>query len=201
MCLSCTLGDFCSENTEEATDFDFDDYLTRLSKAVYPLLVWSTYLCSKGNQDFTQTSWREVLVNTEKYPEASLAIIEAKAKAKIEEFDKKYADKIIDKEDFEFQTVCMKNITEDDAYLYVRGHELFDHILYSVLNPVITKLRNQHYAVLRASGTDEDTRKIALRKYQAKDKPVEKMLSKNYRYKNNTLIYKQIWADVMQIWE
>ena len=71
-------------------------------------------------------------------------------------------------------------------------HELFDHILYSVLNPVITKLRNQHYAVLRASGTDEDTRKIALREYQAKDKPVEKMLSKNYRYKNNTLIYKQI---------
>lgn len=201
MCLSCTLEDFCRENTEEATEFDFDDNLTRLSKAVYPLLVWSTYLCSKGNQDFTQTSWREVLVNTEKDPEASLAIIEAKAKAKIEEFDKKYADKIIDKEDFEFQTVCMKNITEDDAYLYVRGHELFDHILYSVLNPVITKLRNQHYAVLRASGTDEDTRKIALREYQAKDKPVEKMLSKNYRYKNNTLIYNKIRADVVQIWE
>ena len=201
MCLSCTLEDFCRENTEEATEFDFDDYLTRLSKAVYPLLVWSTYLCSKGNQDFTQNSWREVLVNTEKDPEASLAIIEAKVKAKIEEFDKKYADKIIDKEDFEFQTVCMKNITEDDAYLYVRGHELFDHILYSVLNPVITKLRNQHYAALRVSGTDEGTRKTALREYQAKDKPVEKMLSKNYRYKNNTLIYKQIWADVMQIWE
>ena len=131
MCLSCTLGDLCSENTEEATEFDFDDYLTRLSKTVYPLFVWSTYLCSKGNQD---------------------------------------------------------------------GHDLFDHILYSVLNPVITKLRNQHYAALRASGTDEGTRKTALREYQAKDKPVEKMLSKNYRYKNNTLIYKQIWADVMQIW-
>ena len=201
MCLSGTLAEFCCENTEEDIEFDFVDYLTRLSKAIYPLLVWSTYLCSKGSQDFTQTSWREVLVNTEKDPEASLAKIEAKAKAKIEEFDKKYADEILDKEDFEFQTVCMKGVTEDDAYLYVRGHELFDHILYSVLNPVITKLRNQHYAALRVSGTDEGTRKTALREYQAKDKPVEKMLSKNYRYKNNTLIYKQIWADVMQIWE
>ena len=201
MCLSGTLAEFCCENTEEDIEFDFVDYLTRLSKAIYPLLVWSTYLCSKGSQDFTQTSWREVLVNTEKDPEASLAKIEAKAKAKIEEFDKKYADEILDKEDFEFQTVCMKGVTEDDAYLYVRGHELFDHILYSVLNPVITKLRNQHYAALRVSSTDEGTRKTALREYQAKDKPVEKMLSKNYRYKNNTLIYKQIWADVMQIWE
>ena len=200
MCLSCTLGDLCSENTEETVVFDFDDYLTRLSKAVYPLLVWSTYLCSKGEHAFTPTAWREVLVNTEKDPEASLVIIEAKAKAKIEEFDKKYAGEITDKEDFEFQTICMKGVTDDETYLYVRGHELFDHILYSVLNPVITRLRNQHYTTLRASGTDEETRIIALREYQTKDKPVDKMLSKNYRYKNNTLIYKKIWADVMQIW-
>ena len=201
MCLSCTLEDFCRENTEEATEFDFDDYLTRLSKAVYPLLVWSTYLCSKGNQDFTPTSWREVLINTEKEPEASLAIIEAKAKAKIEEFDKKYADKIIDKEDFEFQTVCMKNITEDDAYLYVRGHELFDQILNSVLVPLIIELRNQHREAIKTSDIGEEAGKVALREYQTKVKPVNAQLSKNYRYKNNTLIYNKIRADVVQIWE
>lgn len=201
MCLSCTLEDFCRENTEEATEFDFDDYLTRLSKAVYPLLVWSTYLCSKGNQDFTQTSWREVLVNTEKDPEASLAIIEAKAKAKIEEFDKKYADEILDKEDFEFQTVCMKGVTEDDAYLYVRGHELFDQILNSVLVPLIIDLRNQHREAIKASDMGEEACKNALREYQGKVKPVKPLLSKNYRYKHNTLIYDKIWADIIQIWE
>lgn len=201
MCLSCTLEDFCHENTEEATEFDFDDYLTRLSKAVYPLLVWSTYLYSKGNQDFTPTSWREVLVNTEKDPEASLAKIEAKAKAKIEEFDKKYADEILDKEDFEFQTVCMKNITEDDAYLYVRGHELFDQILNSVLVPIIIDLRNQHREAIKTSDIGEEAGKVALREYQTKVKPVNALLSKNYRYKNNTLIYSKIRADVVQIWE
>ena len=62
MCLSCTLGDFCCENTEETPELDFVDYLNRLSKAVYPLLVWSTYLCSKGNLSFTPAAWREVLV-------------------------------------------------------------------------------------------------------------------------------------------
>jgi hypothetical protein len=201
MCLSCTLEDFCRENTEEATEFDFDDYLTRLSKAVYPLLVWSTYLCSKGNQDFTQTSWREVLVNTEKDPEASLAIIEAKAKAKIEEFDKKYADKIIDKEDFEFQNIGMKDITEDDAYLYLRGHELFDQILNSVLVPLIIELRNQHRETIKASNLGDEVCKNTLREYQGKVKPVKPLLSKNFRYKHNTLIYDKIWADVMQIWE
>jgi len=200
MCLSSTLDDFCRENAEEIVDFDFVDYLTRLSKTIYPLLVWSTYLCSKGNQDFTPASWREVLVNTEKDPEASLAIIEAKAKAKIEEFDKKYAGEITDKEDFEFDNIIMKDVTDDETYLYVRGHELFDQILNSVLIPIMIGLWNQHREALKESDLDEDACKNALREYQCKVKPVKALLSKNYRYKNNTLIYKKIWADVMQIW-
>lgn len=200
MCLSCTLGDFCSENTEETTEFDFDDYLTRLSKAVYPLLVWSTYLCSKGYQDFTQTAWREVLVNTEKDPEASLAIIEVKAKAKIEKLDKKYAGEITEKKDFESLNICQKDVVVEDAYLYVRGHELFDQILNSVLSPIIIDLRNQHRETLKETELDEKTCKTALRDYQENVKPVKALLSKNYRYKNHTLIYKKIETDVMQIW-
>ena len=201
MGLSCTLGDFCCENTEETTEFDFDDYLARLSKAVYPLLVWSTYLCSKDNQSFTPTAWRDVLVNTEKDAEASLAKIEAKAKAIIEEFDKNYADKITDKEDFECSNICMKDITEEDAYLYVRGHEFFDHLLHSVLNPVITHLRSSHYATLRNSEMDDDSRKLALQDYSKKDISVRNLLQKNYRYKNNILIYNKILTDVMNIWK
>lgn len=201
MCLSCTLGDFCSDNTEETPDFNFQEYLSRLSKAVYPLLVWSTYLCSKDNPDFTPTSWREILVNTEKDPEASLGQIEAKAKAKIEELNKKYANEISDKEDFELLNICQKDVFEEDTYLYVRGHELFDQILNSVLSPIIIDLRNQHREALKKSILDGEACKTALREYQEKVKPVKALLSKNYRYKNYTLIYKMIWADVMQIWK
>lgn len=200
MCLSCTLGELCSENTEEYVEFDFVDYLTRLSKAIYPLLVWSTYLCSKGNLDFTSSAWRRVLVNTEKDAEASLEQIETKAKAIIEEFDKKYADEIRDKEDFEFHNIIIKDITKEDTYLYVRGHELFDHLLNSVLNPVICSLRSCHYSTLRNSDMDTDSRIAAQKKYSKKDKSVMDLLQKNYRYKNNTLIYDKIKTDVSHIW-
>ena len=201
MCLSCTLGDFCCENSEETSEFDFNDYLTRLSRAVYPLLVWSAYLYSKDNHSFTPAAWREVLVNTEKDAEASLAQIEVKAKAKIEYFDKNYLGEIADKEKFEFTSIILKDVTEEDAYLYVRGHELFDHMLNSVLNPIISNLRDQHYTTLRSSDIDEESRKTALREYQGTVKPVKPLLSKNYRYKHNTHIYGKIEADVVQIWE
>jgi hypothetical protein len=201
MCLSCTLGDLCLENTEEKTEFDFVDYLSKLSEAVYPLLIWSAYLCSKDNHSFTPGAWREVLVNTEKGAEASLAQIKVKAETKIVEFDKNYANEITDKEAFVTTYLTQKDITKEDAYLYVRGHELFDNILNSVLSPIITNLRNQHRDSLRASNLDEESCKTALQKYQHKVKPVKALLSQNYRYKNNTLIYTKIKADVSQIWD
>lgn len=201
LCLSTTVSDFCNDNTEETTNFNFVDYLTRLSKAVYPLLVWSTYLCSKDNQDFTQTAWHDVLINSDKEAEASLTQIEAKAKAKIEEFNKRYANEISDKEDFERLNICNKNITEEDAYLYVRGHELFDLLLYSVLNPIFTNLRSNHYDKLRNSKMDENLRSLTLQNYSKKNKSVKNLLKKNYRYKNRCSIYDRIKVDVSKIWE
>ena len=201
MCLSCTLGDFCHNNTEEIPEFDFNDYLSRFSKALYPLLVWSTYFYSKNNQSFTPAAWRKVIVNTEKDAEASLKQIEAKANAIIEEFNKTFASEISNKIAFEHSHICMMDITEEDTYLYVRGHDLFDHILNSVINPIITNLRNQHYTSLRTSEADEESRAGALCEYQKKVKPVKPLLSKNYLYKHKTHIYDKIKADVVQIWE
>lgn len=200
MCLSNTLGDFCNAVTEEVPGFDFENYLGRLSKAVYPLLIWSAYLYSKGNHDFTPTAWRDVLVNTENEAEASLSQIETKAKAKIDEFDKTYAAEIAAKEKMEQILLKEKDVTEETAYMQVRGHDLFDHILYSVIGPIIANLRSQHYKTLQAN-MDEDTRKKALQEYHAKEKNVLKLLSKNYLYKNNTPLYDKIKTDVSLIWE
>ena len=47
---------------------------------------------------------------------------------------------------------------------------------------------------------DRNGNDVSLREYQGKVKPVKALLSKNYRYKNHTLIYKKIETDVMQIW-
>lgn len=201
MCLSTTLNKFCLDATEETSTFDFVDYFNRLSKIVYPLLVWSTYLYGKKDQSFTPAAWREVLVNTEKDAEVSLIHIETKAKAKMVEFNKNYASEIKDKKKFESSHISQKDITDEDAYLYVRGHELFDSIVNSVLGPIIINLRNQHREILKVSNKGKESCKTALRDYQEKVRPVKALLSKNYRYKNNSNIYDMIKKDVLQIWE
>lgn len=199
MCLSCTLKDFCSDVTEETADFDFIEYMSRLSKVLYPLLVWSLYLCSKGIDSFTSSSMREVLVNTEKDAEQSLTQVEAKVKTKIEELNHKYADDIDDKASFEHTMIATKNLSDDTAYLYVRGHDLFDHLLTSVLNPIISNLRSSHYEALRS--LDEKIRTTALQEYRKKEKSVRYLLQKNYRYKNQSFLFDKIRKDVSQIWK
>lgn len=201
MCLSCVLGDFCYAVTEENTDFDFEDYLNRFSKVVYPLLVWSLYLYSKGNRSFPASALRDVLVNTERDAEKSLKIIEDKAKVKLEELNRVFANEMAEKDSFESSISVNKDLSKDTAYLYVRGHELFDHVVSSVLNPVICSLRNSHYATLRGLDVDENIRNAALRDYKNKEKSVREILQKNYRYKNQTPIYDKIIDDVSHIWE
>ena len=94
----------------------------------------------------------------------------------------------------------MKGIADDETYLFVCGHELFDLIQNSVLSPIIIDLRNQHREVLKKNNLDGDTCKTALCEYQKKVKPIKTLLSKNYRYKHNTPIFDKINADVSQIW-
>ena len=93
-----------------------------------------------------------------------------------------------------------KSVSSDNAYLFVRGHELFDHLLNSVLGPMMTELRQQHYKKLQDSDLDSENRKSTLRAYQAKDGSIKHLLSHNYRYKGRIDLYDKIVQDVSLIW-
>ena len=201
MCCPEALSDFCADITEERVDFDFSDYMSRLSHSIYPLLVWSAYLCSKGKEDFTPASWRKIIVNTLTEAEEALRHIEKMAKEKIYEIERVYTDEISDKEKLMLSISESKDVKEDTAYLYVRGHDLQDHLQNSVLNPIISSLRKKHYETLNDTNLEKAIRITALQEYQKKDKPIKEQLSKNYRYKNYSLIYDMIKSDVLQIWE
>ena len=200
LCLSSALNDFCQETTEECTDVDFNDYVQKVSATIYPLLIWSLYLYSKGNHDFTPTAWHDILISTLKDTEVSLTLIEEKVKAKFDELNTIHASEISERENLKESLSKTKGITEENAYLFVRGHELFDHLVNSILKPIIESLRIQHYDRIKESDIDKEARTIALKDYSNKQKSVKDLLYKNYRYKGQTFIYDMICEDVEKIW-
>ena len=200
LCLSSALNDFCLETTEECTDVDFNDYVQKVSATIYPLLIWSLYLYSKGNHDFTPTAWHDILISTLKDTEVSLTLIEEKVKAKFDELNTIHASEISERDNLKESLSKTKGITEENAYLFVRGHELFDHLVNSILKPIIESLRIQHYDRIKESDIDKEARTIALKDYSNKQKSVKDLLYKNYRYKGQTFIYDMICEDVEKIW-
>ena len=194
------MNEFCHETTEECTDVDFNDYVQKVSEIIYPLLIWSVYLYSKGNHDFTPTAWHDILISTLKDTTTSLALIEERVKAKLDELNKSHASEITERNNMQDFLFEVKGITEENAYLFVRGHELFGHLINSILKPIIDGLRMQHYKSINESDMDKDARTIALNEYKKKHQPIDKLLYKNYRHKGQTFIYDMICEDVAKIW-
>lgn len=200
ICLSTTLKDFCQDATDETTDFDFHNYLTKLSQTIYPLLIWSLYLYSNGNKTFTPTAWRNVLVSTIRDTDTSFTQIDEKTKEKIEKFATDFAPEIEEKNKFEVKLTKERSLNPNNAYLFVRGHELFDHLLNSVLGPKITALRKEHYNKLQNADSNLEKRNAKLQTYQANERPLKQLLYQNYRYKGQTELYDKIAQAIANIW-
>ena len=145
--------------------------------------------------------WRKLLVNTEKDAEAALAIVESKVQTATKELDTDFEAETAKKDKMKQKLKDEKDVTEANAYLYVRGHDLFDHLLASVLGPIIVGLRGKHYSSLRDADMSSTERKTAFLAYQEKDTSVRELLQKNYRYKASSSLYEKIKHDVTLIWE
>lgn len=198
LCWAESLDCFCEEMTEESSEGILRDYVEKLSKAIYPLLLWSIYLYGLGCHDFTPTAWRDILVNAQKIPEDSLTVVKKQIRNKLKELESVHARDCQEKDKLTMVLANSKSITPKNAYLFVRGHDLFDHLIYSVVGPVMSNLRQKHYNQLRES-TDA-LKNDKLKKYQNKQDSVKDLLYKNFRYKEQSEIYEKIVNDAKRIW-
>lgn len=192
LCLDSTLREYCMEVTGEEPDFDFCGYLARLSRIVYPLLVWSVYLYGQGKQDFTPQAWRGVLVNTLLDPESSLLEIERQVSEQLRSLEQAHSSEVEARDQWS-GILEQKGVSSSNAYLYVRGHELFDHLLNSLLRPLVKGLCDVHFQRLN------NVERSDYQKMLKRNTP-EIVLYRNYRYKQRTELYDRIVQDVRLIW-
>ena len=213
LCFSSALESFCSDLTEETVTVDFCDYMKQLSEIIYPLLVWSVYLCGKGNCDFTPTAWGDVLICTNNVTKLSglaeqnltseiksvlLPRIKRLVDQKVSELESLHAHELNDKEEFENFLCQDKGVSPDNAYLYIRGHDFYSHIVHTVIEPVVAFFKKKHYEALNQLPPSQKT--SMLNNYSSKQKPVDDLIYRNYRYKGMTEIYDKIARDAKEIW-
>jgi hypothetical protein len=147
-CYAAQLNELSEKQLQiKNTIFDFDRFLKAYSQAMYEVLIWHLYLLKRGEEAFPKhdfTQLLNLLQSAHNYDVANngkavLDLLEQRCKDKITELKQQFPTVNIDDEKTYFTTL---GLTPDTAYLYVRGHNLYD-LVCALGNSVTEKLLEQ----------------------------------------------------------
>lgn len=137
-----TIPEKCTGTSN--TVFDFEAFLLSYSQAVYEAYIWHLYFLRNGDVvTFSKDEFISILqlngmpgFTIENNGEAIINELSTRCNAKIAQLRATYAHIDIATEQTPFSTL---GLTRDNAYLYVRGHNLFD-LIGKIGNEVNNKL-------------------------------------------------------------
>ena len=166
--LNRALQEACGAETPLTHIFDFRVFLDRYSRIVYPLLVWQLYLSGVGSgEDFPRhvfhrllslTIGAKTLADNGKYLLDVLATRTGKMIAHLRrrfpEYDYTW-----------FEARCADlGVRADNAYLFVRGHQLYDCI-HMIGRKLLSQWRKEHYSPTEEAPTQEKSFECCMTKW------------------------------------
>ena len=116
---------------KKAMEFSFPKFLSGYSRVVFKPLLLLLYCLKYGREDFTQADFRACLPNQCRRDE-----LESNGEPLIERISKNFepflqSDLAVSMDYEVEEAYCNSlNVTEQNAYLHIRGHNLFDMIMY-----------------------------------------------------------------------
>ena len=206
LCCMETLENVCVKTNKEQPAFNIVEYMNAVSNILYPLLIWSLYLSSKGYSDFTVTQWADIFpydknINAS-HSEATkiLNIIKNRIDSLIDYLNTRYSSELEEKQMFECRLIEQYDITPTNCYLYVRGHDIYRFVLKVVLEGVQSESRSRHRREINDNVTTVDEKKNLQNHYSHLLADVESILNTNYDYKLHcSAIFNKIKNDIMAI--
>ncbi len=112
--------------------FDFEDFISRYSHAVWPVFLWLSHMDRTAPELFSRNLFHRQLalpVNgrfLERNGDATLDLLEERCKKLCKHFDRKFPNTDLSAEKDYLERL---HITRDNAFLFVRGHQLYDCVV------------------------------------------------------------------------
>ena len=189
LCEPSTLSDVCIKCTNCSTTYDFVSFCEQLSACLYPLLSWTLYLISLGlgKELVLSEMWKSVLpcdkgIYKQTVPQL-LARVEMLVQERVDYFQTKYPDMQESVDKFVRDLQSRFQLTPSTAYLFVRGHDLFDYILNVLIKPECDKLKSEHKRNLIVNCAHAQERDNLLNHYKSCCRDYRQSLRDNFMYK------------------
>lgn len=135
ICVQCTLND--------RRIIDFNKFFVLFSQAVYPLFVWNVwfYRTKRHNKYSMQEFCRDINLKTINLqdPYSSIVLLAKRVDKKIAYLKRNYPDYIEEVQTLS-ESIKELGVNENNAYLFIRGHSMYEAITNKVLTPVCSSL-------------------------------------------------------------
>ena len=190
VCVMATLNDHLL--------FDFNQFLSEYSRALFPLFVWSIMLYRKGEyHHFTITDFN--IVATIKHMRMSqmgeaVDKVRHKAFVKVKELQRKLPGR---KEEYPKtkDSLLALGVTPDTTYLYMQGHHLFDNVVAPTMQSVCDELRREREREIKSKALHSLQMQNELSAYTKAQSDISSMLKKNQGY-TQSAPYQRMIADI-----
>ena len=190
VCVMATLNDHIL--------FDFNQFLSEYSRALFPLFVWSIMLYRKGEyHHFTITDFN--IVATIKHMRISqmgeaVDKVRHKAFVKVKELQRKLPGR---KEDYlkTKDSLLALGVTPDTTYFYMQGHHLFDNVVAPTMQSVCDELRREREREIKSKALHSLQMQNELSAYIKAQSDISSMLKKNQGY-TQSAPYQRMIADI-----
>ena len=190
VCVMATLNDHIL--------FDFNQFLSEYSRALFPLFVWSIMLYRKGEyHHFTITDFN--IVATIKHMRISqmgeaVDKVRHKAFVKVKELQRKLPGR---KEEYlkTKDSLLALGVTPETTYLYMQGHHLFDNVVAPTMQSVCDELRREREREIKSKALHSLQMQNELSAYTKAQSDITSMLKKNQGY-TQSAPYQRMIADI-----
>lgn len=178
--------------------FNFENFLRDYSIIIWPLFVWNVWCYRYGTyKQFSMLDFFHI-VQLQKinfyHPEQTLEHLRHVVNSKINRLQKQYPQGRQTYKPLREELLRL-GLTPETTYLYMRGHDLFDGIVFPLLTEVCEQLRREREREIKRLAEHNVQMQNELSAYQNATGSIEEMMRKHTVY-TNCPQYVQVQNDV-----
>ena len=200
-CYAPSLHDVCVAVTlNDHRIFDFQEYFSQFSEAIFPLFVWSVWAYRTGHYGrFSLTDFNRTCDPggfTIQDPVRSIQNVRRKAFQKVRELQRMFPgnkEAYLQLKD----EILALGVTPQTTYLYMQGHHLFDTVVTPILTKVCNQLRQERQNEIYHSRAHGTQKRNEMSCYENSRQDIKTMLKKNTGY-TLSAPFRRMQADIQR---
>ena len=179
--------------------FNFERFLQSYSQAIWPLFVWHVVFLQrrKMTMHFDMCEFNKVVVLPSvriQNPKWAIEYLNKKVRAKMFQLERRFP-KLKDALPETERMLRDLGINDNNTYLYIQGHHLFDLVVSPVVQTVCDILRNEQENDIRDRAVHSEQARTEIACYENSLGKVKMMMKKNTYYQFSPE-FQKILADV-----